>query len=78
MSARLLLDTFQQDLEMSVGFGFLICRASAKSGSVGNLNVLQEYIFIVIFFFLFGGGDSNNKAGLQVIVENMKYVLISM
>jgi hypothetical protein len=46
MSACLLLDTFQQYLEMSVIFGFLMCTASAKNGSVGNGNVLLEYFFL--------------------------------
>jgi len=67
MSACLLLDTFQQYLEMSVIFGLSIYTASAKNCSVGNGNVL------LAFFFLREGGDSNNnKVGLQVIAEKMK------
>jgi len=65
MSACLLLDTFQQYLEMSFIFGLLICTASAKNCSVGNGILLLE-------FFFFWRGDSNNKVGLQVIAEKMK------
>jgi len=65
MSAGLLLDTFQQYLEMSVIFGLWICTASAKNCSFGNGNVLLD-------FFFGGGGDSNNKVGLQAIAEKMK------
>jgi len=49
MSACLLLDPFQQYLEMSVIFGLSICTASEKNCSVGNGNVLLE--------FFWGGGE---------------------
>jgi hypothetical protein len=50
MSACLLLDPFQQYLEMSVIFGFFfIYTASAKNGSVGNGNLVPKY-------FSFWGG----------------------
>ena len=65
-SACLLLDPFQQYLEMSVIFGFSICTASAENCSVGNGNVLLE------FFFWKGEGDCNNNVVLQVIAETMK------
>jgi len=45
MSACLLLDTFQQYLEMSVIFGLSIYTASAKNCSVGNGNVLLAFFF---------------------------------
>ena len=66
MSACLLLDPFQQYLEMSVICGLSICTASEKNCSVGNGNVLLE-------FFSGGGlgGNSDNKVGLQVIAEKM-------
>jgi hypothetical protein len=39
MSAYLLLDPFQQYLEMSVVFGISICTATANGSTVGNENV---------------------------------------
>ena len=45
MSACLLLDTFQQYLEMSVIFGLSIYTDSAKNCSVGNGNVLLTFFF---------------------------------
>ena len=63
----LLLDPFQQYLEMSVVL--FICTASEKNCTVGNGNVLLE-------FFLVGGGgvvgNSDSKVGLHVIAEKMK------
>jgi hypothetical protein len=49
MPACLLLDTFEQYLEMSFIFGLLICMACAKNCSVRNGILLLE-------FFLQGGG----------------------
>ena len=62
----MLLDPFQQYLEMSVVCGLSICAASEKNCSFGNGNVLLE--------FFSGGGlgwNSDNKVGLQVIAEKM-------
>jgi len=44
MSACLLLDTFEQHLEMLVIFGLWICTASAKNYSFGNGNVLLDFL----------------------------------
>jgi len=52
---------------MSVVCGLSICTASEKNCSVGNGNVVLE--------FLSGrglGGNSDNKVDLQVIAEKMK------
>jgi len=65
MFACLLLDPFQQYLEMSFIFGFSICTASAENCSVGNGNVLLEFFFERV-------GDCNNNVVLQVIAEKMK------
>ena len=54
ISACLLLDPFQQYLEMPVIFGLSICTASAKISSVGNVGE---------------GGNSYKKFGLQVVAE---------
>jgi len=71
MSACLLLDPFQQYLEMSFFFGLYICIATA------NTPLLGMVIFSGIFFFLWGW-ESNMKLGLQVIQRREKYVLICM
>jgi len=63
MSACLLLDPFQQYLEVFVIFGLSICTASAKNCSAGNGNMLLEFL---------RGGDSNIKVGLQLTAEKMK------
>ena len=44
MSACLLLDPFQQYLEVFVIFGLSICTASAKNCSAGNGNMLLEFL----------------------------------
>ena len=64
MFTCLLLDPFKLYIEMSVVFGVSIYAATANSWTVGNENVLFE-------FFGREGGDSNKKAVLQVIAENM-------
>jgi len=55
MSACLLLDPFQLNLEMSVVFVLSIYTATANSCTVGNENVLLGF---------FVGGDSNQKVVL--------------
>ena len=64
MCACLLLDPFQQYLEMSVVFGLSIYTATANSCTVGNENILLG--------FFVGGWDSNQKIVLQVIAEKIK------
>ena len=64
----LLLDAFQQYLEMSVIFALYICTTSAKNCGFGNGNVLLDFFgdgSVVV-------GNYNNKVGFQVIAEKMK------
>ena len=70
MSACMLLDPFQQYLEMSVTCGLSVCTASEKNCSVGSGNVLLEF-----FFMERVGGvvvNSDSKVCLQIIAEKMK------
>ena len=57
MSACLLLDPFQLSIEMSVVFRLPIYTATANSCTVGNENVLLEFLGG-------GGGNSYTKVGL--------------
>jgi hypothetical protein len=69
MCACLLLDPFQQYLEMSVIFSLSICTASAQNCIVGTGNALQD-----LFLWGRGGWNCNDKVGQQVTAEKMNII----
>jgi hypothetical protein len=67
MSARLLLDTFQKYLVISVVFGLSICTATTNPSSFGNGIVLLGCFFVVRV-----GENCNKNVLLRVTEEKMK------